>query len=321
MRTRAGYAAGMSGQASQAVSQASREELLELARLYLDALEDRQPSRAPLAASVRYTENGQQLPLGSGIWATEGGPMTYRLFFADPVQGQVGAFAVVPENDFPAIICVRLKVEDVAVVEVETIVARAGAPLFEPESLAQPNPLIFGPVEPSERSSREELITIAEGYWNAIEECGRPGGLTVLPAVHADCLRVENGHTATGHLTLDELVSMGDAARAEGFFAVRRLRIVDQLVAGAFGYITTVRDRRYPIVDEERGLVFSIAMFNSSGSMRGFELPGLGWIDLLPAAQLPVSPLIGELFKVAGGQIRAIEVVLSWFPYGMPSGW
>jgi len=299
----------------------SRAELLDAITKYLDALAARELAHAPLSGNVRYTENGQEIPLGSGVWASQGGEVTYRLLFADAVQGQVGAFAVVPENGFPGVMSLRLKVVEGLITEAEAIVARTGAAIFQPEALTEPSGPMAQPVPPSERSSRDELVAAAESYWNAIEECGREGGLTFRPSIDPECLRVENGHTTTGHMTLAELIATGNAALAEGFLAVRRLRIVDQLEGGCFGYIKQVRDRRYPIIDEEQGLVFSIALFNAPGSTRGFELPGLGWFDLLPTAQLPVSPLIGELFKISGGQIRAIEAVLNWFPYGIKSGW
>jgi hypothetical protein len=301
-------------------SQATRAELLHLAGAYLDALAVRDLSAAPLASAVRYTENGQVLPLGSGAWASEGGEAGYRLLFADPAQQQVGAFAVVKENGVRGVMAVRLGVRAGRIAEVEAIVARLGARIFEPEALSEPRRELVEAVAPGERSSREELVAIAETYFDALEQCGSGTELT-LPPVAAGCLRVENGHTTTGHLTLDELVASGQTALAEGFEAVRRLRIADQLVGGCFRHITRVRDRRYPVVDEEQGLVLGIVLFDQPGTRRHFELPGLGTFELPAEARLPTSPLIAELFKIAGGEIRAIDVVLNWFPLGMPSGW
>jgi hypothetical protein len=299
---------------------ATKAELAGVASSYLDALGRRDLSGASLADGARYTENGQVLSLGSGVWASEGGEIGYRLVFADPVQGEVGAFAVVPENGLPAVVAVRLAVRDGLITEVETIAARTGVRIFDPDALVQPHPELVATVDGAERSSREQLVAIADAYFDAIEQCGK-GGAVTPPPVAPGCVRVENGHMTTGGVTIDEFVANREAVLAEGFEAVRRMRIVDQLVAGCFGHITGVRDRRYPIVDEERGLVLGIVVFDQPGARRRFEFAGVGSFELPPPARQPTSTLIAELFKVVGGEIRAIEVVLNWFPYGIGSGW
>jgi hypothetical protein len=59
---------------------------------YLAALVARDPSKLPLTKTARYTENGQTLKLGDGMW----GPVitigTYKLYFADAKAGQLGFF-------------------------------------------------------------------------------------------------------------------------------------------------------------------------------------------------------------------------------------
>ena len=37
---------------------------------YLDALVERQPARLQLAPSAKFTENGQRLEVGDGVWRT-----------------------------------------------------------------------------------------------------------------------------------------------------------------------------------------------------------------------------------------------------------
>src|SRR5260221_13849021 len=46
--------------------------------------------RLPLAADVRYTENGQTLALEDGFWGTASGAGLYRHYFLDPRTGQAG---------------------------------------------------------------------------------------------------------------------------------------------------------------------------------------------------------------------------------------
>ena len=299
----------------------ARDELASVADLYLDALGAGDPSRLPLAAGARYTENGQTLPFGAGMWASVDGEVTYRLVFADSIQGQVGAFAVVTENGLQGVMSIRLKVENSLITEAEALVARVGIPIHEPASLIEPPPVYLRSVAPSERVSREELMAIADSYFDAIEECGTEAGPSALPPVHEDCYRVENGHRTTGTLSVRELVATGEAARAEGFPAIRRMRVIDQLVAGCFEFVAAVRDRRHAIVDEERGLVLEIVLFDQPGTTKDFELAGLGSLELGSYARLPTTVMIAELFKIENGEIVAIEVVLNWFPYGMESGW
>ena len=51
---------------------------------YLAALVAHDPSRLPLAVNVRFTENGQELHLGDGLWGTTSGLGKYQLYVADP---------------------------------------------------------------------------------------------------------------------------------------------------------------------------------------------------------------------------------------------
>ena len=55
---------------------------------YVDALVAREPSRLPVAATVKFTENGQRLDLGDGLWHTVTGTGGYRLDMADVEAGQ-----------------------------------------------------------------------------------------------------------------------------------------------------------------------------------------------------------------------------------------
>jgi hypothetical protein len=48
----------------------SREGLIGHVDRYLAALEANDPSRVPVTGDVRFTENGQELELGRGLWAT-----------------------------------------------------------------------------------------------------------------------------------------------------------------------------------------------------------------------------------------------------------
>jgi hypothetical protein len=60
---------------------------------YLAALAAHDPARLPLAPGARFTENGQELKLGDGMWAVAGSIGAYKLYFADATRGQAGSSA------------------------------------------------------------------------------------------------------------------------------------------------------------------------------------------------------------------------------------
>src|ERR1700691_6619232 len=63
---------------------------------YLDAMAKHDPSKLPVAATVKFTENGKVLKLGEGFWKTAGAS-SYRLYALDPRHGDAAAQAVVAE--------------------------------------------------------------------------------------------------------------------------------------------------------------------------------------------------------------------------------
>jgi hypothetical protein len=278
-----------------------REHLESLADDYLEALCKRDPSLLTTSPSVRYTENCQTLAMGKGLWATATPGVSYRNYVADPDSGQIGLFAVVRENDSPAVLAARLRVQDQRVSEIEALVARWGNPLWEPESLKTPDPVFSRALPDSAHMSREQLVKVADSYFDAIEQDNGD----IVP-VHPDCYRLENGVRTT---------SNPDRPR------IGRLDIKAGLSSGFYSYITEIRDRRYPVVDEERGNVLGIVFFEHPGTVRSVEVEGFGRMDLAPFTQKPSSAMIAELFKVQEGQIRMIEAVLEFLPYGTRPGW
>jgi len=268
---------------------------------YLEALSARDASRLPATANLRYTENCQEIALGKGLWATCTGGVSYRLYMADPETGQIGFFGLLTENGSPAFLALRLKAEGGRVAEAEALVARWGNPLWGPETIGTPRPELLQAVPPSERASRAEAIAIADSYFDAIEQDN--GDIVPL---HADCVRLENGVQTT---------SNPDRAR------IGRLHVKEGLSSGFYSYIKQIYDRRYPLVDVERGIVLSVVVFEHPGTVKSVAVEGFGELELAPFTQKPSSAVIFEAFKVQGGTIRQIEAVLEFLPYGTKTGW
>ncbi|MGH8260161.1 MAG: hypothetical protein ACREUG_10770, partial [Steroidobacteraceae bacterium] len=90
---------------------------------YLDALVAHRPSMIPLAPGVRFTEDGQQLVIGDGLWRTMRAKGRYRLFVTDVPAGEVAFFGSIeeqnrdPHKGTPAVIALRLKVRNFQITE------------------------------------------------------------------------------------------------------------------------------------------------------------------------------------------------------------
>src|SRR5215467_12677464 len=65
---------------------------------YLNALVARDPSKAPLAANVRFTEDSKELKVGEGFWKTATKLGDYRQDFIDVKEQVVLSLVVVDEN-------------------------------------------------------------------------------------------------------------------------------------------------------------------------------------------------------------------------------
>ena len=260
--------------------------LIGFTEQYLKALGARDPSALPLAANVKFTENGTQLPLGGGLWNIPTTLVAHRDVFADPTTGQVAVWSVLDERGAPVLLSVRLKVQDRRITEIETVVARKGShALFAPETFAASTSVFQQVLKPGQRSPREQMIAIANGYFEGIEKHD-----SRLVRSSTDCNRFENGVQMTNR---PGAVTPRACATA-----------VDRLT-----HIKAVRDRRYDIVDEERGVVLSMVLFD---------------IPADPGATPPREArmlLLAELFKIASGEIQRIETVMHNLSYGSGSGW
>jgi len=253
---------------------------------YLDALVRHDPSHLPLAPNVAFTENTARLIPGDALWKTAAKVVTRREVFADPQTGQAAFWGVIDEGGSPVMLSARLKIENDRVTEIETIAARRGShSLFAPDAFAATAPAFQRPLDPAKRVSRERLVAVANGYFDGIEHSDN----TLVASANA-CNRFENGTQMTNR---------------NGAFTPRACAMaVDRL-----GYITRVFNRRYAIVDEERGVVFSTIMFD------------------IPADAAATPPrearmlLLAEVFKIVGGSIERIETVMHNLPYGAGSGW
>ena len=261
-------------------------------------------SSLPLSRDVKYTENGQLLKIGDGFWGTASGSPTYKIYADDPQAGQVMFMGVLPENGAPVILGLRLKVELHRISEMEALVARKeGGSIARPENLVTPNPIFSETVPPAQRRSRQNMVAIANSYFSAIEK----GHASFVP-FDANCNRVESGVQTTNNQVAatnpDSVLGMGCA---------------DQIKTKNFQPDTLIRDRRFAVIDEERGLVFVLGFFDHDAQLRSYTLT-----DGHTVKQTRTDPWtweIAEMFKIQGGKIMRVEAIVNTGVYGMKSGW
>ena len=276
---------------------------------YLAALGANDASGLPVAPGVRFTENGQELALGAGLWATATRvPDHDYAWVADDAGSQIGWIGVVDEHDRPSIAFVRLAVHDGLIAEVESVVRRPHERLYDPSTMREPRAIVFEEIPPAQRSDAATLIRAGHAYFDGLE---RADG-SIVP-VTGDCARYENG-TRT--------VRVPDVSHLSGASAlIFPMGVREQVDSGYFSYIDAVRDRRVVAADVARGLVLMIVVFDHSARRRSVEVSGVGEVELPAYHQVPNSVLIAELFKVREGLIEHIEAVLEFVPYGMRTGW
>lgn len=281
-----------------------REDLEAALDVYLDALAARDIARCDWAHQVIYTENNVQLALGDGLWNTVDAVQgDYHLTAVDPANGQICWFGHVEEGPDTSVMCLRLALKGGQIAEAEAIICRPHElgpfPQFDPAR--RPRPILLKDVPEAERVGRERMISLANGYFDTLQL----NDGTLFTHFTDDCDRIENGLQTTN-------------TQIEGY-PIAAMGCADQFRLGQYKYDDRLRDRRFPLVDEERGLVLAAGFIDHSG-----KLTDITWTDGSHHKSIfhfPHSFVLLELFKVTGGKIAAVEAVFVTVPYNMVSPW
>jgi hypothetical protein len=94
-----------------------------------------------------------------------------------------------------------------------------------------------------------------------------------------------------------------------------------QLESGYLAIVTNIHQRRYPLVDEERGTVWGNAIFDLGGTVKSIRLTNGETVDMGAFAGRASSIEATEAFKVEKGKIRRIEMIGPSVPYHLNSAW
>lgn len=275
-----------------------RDCLIGFVDTYLDGLMHHDASRVPFASDVKFTENNVVMPAGGhGLWANINWISEDNMYVADIDTGKAALFAIIEEHGNPAYYGLRLAVKDGLITEAENIVVRnQGMPM----PFADPYSVVHDPaweevIPEGERRSRERLVAIADGYFSTVE---LNDGVLFTP-FHEDCGRLENGI-----LTTASDIAQGCA---------------EQLELGIYRINKRIRERLYPVIDVERGIIVATAFFDHANQYDRYNLNDGREMETL--LKWPNSIMLLEAFKVKDGAIHRIEAIFTYVPYFMHSPW
>jgi hypothetical protein len=280
------------GTGVQAQTVCDRACLTKVIDAYFAALTANDAGKLPQAARARITENGAEKKLADTFWPSAEAAI-YRFDIVNTRRGDTATQTVIRNaNGTKTMHMVRLKVQNAAITEIETIKANQGEAgrLWDPDRLGtEVSPYLLQSIREPERDSYYDLIGAAESYWRAFQTNGTPNyrKARLLP----DSKRFENGLQTTG-LVRDGVFNDSAKGFDEGRFLNRN-----------------IWDRRYPVVDEERGMVLSIVRFGLKSGQKS------------QSAATTDDRLVAEFFAVKAGWIQEIQAVLFNLPDEKPTGW
>ena len=281
----------------------NRSALYSVLDGFLAALAARNPERVAWAPGAKTSENNVMLPIGDGVWGTIERLGEYQLRFADPKTRQVGYFGTIHEHIEESGFTLRLALNDRGeVAEAEMCIVRqsdSGIKFENPRYWTKPilEAVATAPV------SRAEMVALSNGYFDTLQL----NDGTIHTKFHPDCNRVENGVQTTHNPDFAKIVP------------VSALGCEEQFRMGNYRYDDALRARRFPLVDEERGLVLAFGFIDHSGRLAEYQLTD-GRTVKSPVRR-PHSFYISELFKIDHGMLCQIEANFITVPYRMPSPW
>lgn len=249
--------------------------------VYLEALAENEPEGLPFSEDVRFSENNQLLDVGDGFWRTATGRGRYAHYISDPVTGQAAFVGTMKEGDTPMLLSLRLRIELGRITEIESATFRqAGG---DPSALVAFD--AAGGVDGSwleevlteERLSRQEMTAVANTYFEVFEE----GSVDFEPFA-ADCARIENG--------------------------IRSLSCTAAFGGRDAREVTRVHQRRFPLIDEQRGVVWASSTFDRDGTVAG-------------SSSRPSSLQMSGAFLIRHGRIERMELLAVPAPYHANSPW
>ncbi len=298
------------------IKECDRSCLVNIIDGYMNAIFKHDPKAAPpLAKDVRMTENTGQIDVGEGVlWRSKVEPTSFKIYIADPVQGQVAIQTRLKVQGRDTLVAVRLKVDRGRILEIEQLQAgninEAAITL-----LTTPRPALVNDVPANQRTPREVLLRAANSYFDALE-----GDNGKIAAFARDCVRHENGYQTVnnpppgGRMMPGPALPNPNTEQGRSQLAFSMLTCTEQIDSKTFAYMKHIRPRRTLIIDEQKGLVGTFPLFVHDGTRRGAPA------DAPPGMLQNLVTM--ETFGIRGGMIHEVEVFpFVTLPYGLGNGW
>jgi hypothetical protein len=267
---------------------------------HMQALAARDPAKARLASTVRFTENNVVLPVGDGLWDTVTGVDATGLEAADPSTGNAAWFGSVKENGRPAIYAVRIHVKDGAIDEIESVVHRRTAlpaPFGDVTAMVH-DPEFNAVLPPEQRRPRERMLSIADAYFDTVQ---LNDGQVFAPFAE-DCGRLENGISTTAP------PPGGGGGNAAAIASGCRA----QFELGLYKINKRIR-RDFFIIDEERGVAVGRGFFDHANEWDHYLLTNgremktaLKWPNTISPARGVPHPQRRDRADRGGVHLRAV---------------
>jgi hypothetical protein len=248
---------------------------------YMDALLQHDPSKLPLAETVKFTEDYADYKVGeSPLWKGASRPRDYRQDFIDVREGVAGSHIMLEEYGVPVMLVLRMKLVDSKIAEIETQVTRnqTEGVIFNVDALQKASAGMAYVPTAKERMSRADMIKVADSYPQGL----KAGSFVAVNAPFADdAYRFENGNVMAG-----PQCTRTDTSK----------NMKQQPIGGGRGSF----QQRLAAVDEEMQIV---------------------WFRLSWARGEATRLVVWEAFKVYGGQVHGVEAFMKLMPRDEPTGW
>jgi hypothetical protein len=283
---------------------------------YLKAVVAHDPSKLPLSKDVMYTENNQAIDVGDGFWKTAQGLGNYRHVFADPEFGQVAMMGTMIEAGAPLLMSLRLRVELGRITEIESIYFKPGGGgpnnIAAMDKMGKAEDLWFRTIPPAQRLTRPQMISVADAYFSGLQKNDGKGvnGSPTYPFT-PDCHRIENGAPTTN--------VPAPPNQAPGTINLFSMDCLTQFQKGLYYVVQNIHHRRYPLVDQERGVVWAHCTFDQGTVNSGVLSDGTK--HSYPGFNRPSSILVSEAFLIENGKIRRVEMIGPSATYHITSPW
>ena len=197
------------------------------------------------------------MDVGDGFWGTATGSAATSHCFSDPVVEQIGCMVTMHEGDHLLIMGMRLRVRarqnhgnrnDLL-----SPGRRRAERMIAGLDTSTPEPIWFHHGSAGRARFAAQLITTANMYFAGLEN---NDGKAVYPFAD-DCDRMENGIQTTNNPTLSPNAPFNAFA----------MSCMAQFKSGYYAVVTRIHHRRFPIVDQERGVVWANVIFDQNGTV------------------------------------------------------